>query len=318
VRRTIAVSFVGTAVVSALRSVAAGNAALLALAFLGGLALSIWPVSIAPAIAQLTPERKRPLAFSFFFSAGIGTGIVGGMLGGRLGASVGKQAGLLIGCGMALLALWPVSKLRFPATPDRQRAVYPWSDFLVRFLLAMMVWNLATGAFNPFFNAYFARHLHFSVERIGVLFSGAQLAQVVAVLLAPLVLRRFGLVGGIALMQLMTGAGLAGLALGPAGLTAAAAYAGYMSFQWMSEPGMYTLLMNNVKPGQQAGASALNYLVIFSSQAIAATAAGVAITHVGYSWVIGAASAMALVAALLFRLLLGRSSPSSGGDSAAA
>jgi hypothetical protein len=27
------------------------------------------------------------------------------------------------------------------------------------FLAGIAVWNLATGAFNPFFNAFFARHL---------------------------------------------------------------------------------------------------------------------------------------------------------------
>ena len=39
-----------------------------------------------------------------------------------------------------------------------------------------------------------------------------------------------------------------------------------MAFQWMSEPGMNTLLMNRVEERERGGASAMMYLVAFSAK----------------------------------------------------
>lgn len=90
---------------------------------------------------------------------------------------------------------------------------------------------MAVGAFTPFFSVYFATRAHLSVERIGAVFSGRQLASVLVVLAAPIVLRRLGPVTGIAAMQLATGISLASLALATSAATAALAYAAYMSFR---------------------------------------------------------------------------------------
>ncbi len=67
----------------------------------------------------------------------------------------------------------------------------------------MIVWNLGTGAFNPFFSAFFV-HLSFSTERIGMLFSSVHLAQALAMLAAPIAIHRLGLARGISTMQFAT------------------------------------------------------------------------------------------------------------------
>ena len=74
-----------------------------------------------------------------------------------------------------------------------------------------------------------------------------------------------------------------------------------MVSQYMSEPGLFALLMNSVPEAQRAGASALNMIVIFGAQALVATAAGVAITRFGYPPVLAVAALVAVGAALLFR-----------------
>ena len=91
------------------------------------------------------------------------------------------------------------------AVPD----VHP---FLLRFLPAIAIWSLVTGSFGPFANVYFARHLQMPLAQIGLVFSVSQISQVAAVLLAPLVFRRFGLVTGIIYMQVATASALASLA----------------------------------------------------------------------------------------------------------
>ena len=74
-----------------------------------------------------------------------------------------------------------------------------------------------------------------------------------------------------------------------------------MMSQYMTEPGVFALLMNSVPVAQRAGVSALNMVVIFAAQAAAAAAAGVMITRFGYPSVLAGAALICVVAALLFR-----------------
>jgi hypothetical protein len=76
----------------------------------------------------------------------------------------------------------------------------------------------------------------------------------------------------------------------------------------MSEPGMFTLLMNQVAASEQTGASALSFLVVNLSQAIAATVAGASFVKFGYPTVLSAIAGVGLIAACLFRFVLGGTS----------
>lgn len=143
-----------------------------------------------------------------------------------------------------------------------------------------------------------------SVEHIGMVFSGAQLASVVLVLAAPTVLRRLGLVKGIASMQLATGLSLAFLALAHTAATATFGYATYMSLQVMSEPGILSMLMNRVSPSERSGASAMWFFIYSAGGGLSALLAGAAIPRFGYSATLVTAALMALLSALLFKLFV--------------
>lgn len=316
-RRTLLACVTAAPAIFALRCLLHGEVALLALAFLGGAALTIWAVCLSPAIAQLTLPQSRPFGFSVMFSSGIAIGILGGQIGGHLpgwlthaGPAVtalrSKQLALLISCGVMALAAWPILRLRFATAPAAEKRLYPRNPFLLRYLPAIALWSLAVGAFSPFFNVYLSQHLRLPVKQIGTVFSGSQLVQVAAMLLAPLVLKKFGLVTGIMYTQIAAALALATLAVVSGPSTAAAVFMAYTAFQWMSEPGMYSLLMNQVTPAEQTGASALNFLVINVSQAIAAVVSGAAFERLGYPAVLGVIAAVGLFAAGAFRLLLGR------------
>jgi hypothetical protein len=318
-RKTLVGCVALVAIVSALRALVVSEAPLLGLGFLAGAATSIWAVSLPPAIAQLTSEKSRPLGFSLVFSSGIAMGILGGLLGGQLpgwlshigsvapGAPA-KQLALLIACVIIALAALPAFRLRFNPVPARMNMLFPHSPFLFRFLIAIGVWSLVTGAFSPFFNAYFSHHLRMPVERIGAIFSGSQVSMMFAMLLAPAVFRRFGLASGIMYAQLATAICLGWLALGPSAMAVPLAYAAYTSFQWMVEPGIYGFLMNHMTAAEQSGASALNFLVVFGAQAIAAAVAGASLALFGYPAVLAATAGVALAAAFLFRVLLDKDS----------
>lgn len=315
VRNGLIACFASVPAVCAARSIATGVPALVAGGFAAGALLSLWAVSIPPAVSALTTDRTRPLGFSITFASGIGMGILGGLAGGnvpRLLAGLGgarfsaKELALLAACAFMALAVVPAGRLRLGGVAARSRVQYPRNAFLFRFLGVMALWTAATASFNPFFNAYFSTRLHATTEWIGGVFASSQFAQVVAVLLAPVALRALGSVRGIVAMQLAAAVTLGALARGPGLWGAGALYAAYMSFQYMSEPGLYALLMGNLRPEERTGGASLNSLVVFSAQAGAAFAAGAALARFGYGPVISAASAIAIASALLFGALLGR------------
>jgi predicted MFS family arabinose efflux permease len=298
------------AAIFAIRATVSGQAALLISAFLGGIALSAFTVAFAPAIARITREESRPLAYGIFFSSCVAMGIAGGFLGGRLPGWLSaspiapKQGALFVACALIALAAWPVSRLKLQPTARQPVRLYPRNPRLWRFLGAICVWNLATGAFNPFFNTYFSQHQHLPVEKIGRLFSLSQFAQAGAMLVAPIVLKRCGLTFGIVLMQFATAASLAGLASASTFAIAASGYIAYMAFQWMSEPGMYSALMRPLRPTEWGGAAALNMTTTLGAQIIAAAVAGAALPRFGYPATLLSAGCVAALAALLFWLLL--------------
>ena len=302
-KKTLLVTIAGTAAAEFLRALAGARLPLAALAFVSGAIFSVWAVILAPLIAGAVEEKRRPAAFSVFFACMFAVGIAGNWIGGLLPFWMGgKRAVLLWSAALSAAAVLPALRLKeWPRAPAGGR-IWPRSRFLAVYLVPFALWHLATGAFNPFNNVYFAR-LGFAVQRIGSIFSIAQIVQVGALLLAPEVIRRLGLLGGIVVMMTATAFGLVGLAAQPSGGAAIAAYMAYMSFQWMSEPGLNTLLMNHIDERERSGASALNYLVAFGAQALAAFGAGSLFTQFGYGWTLAGAAALALVAAGLFRTL---------------
>ena len=284
----------------------------------GGLFLSVWAISITVIVAQVTTAELRPFAFSLYFATLIGIGVIAEPLGGHLplwlnhlfgptDAAHSKQWALLLSAVVILLAVCPILYLRLSDPAKDARASYPRSSFVIRFLIALAVLNIATASFNPFSNTYFASYLKMPTQQIGYVFSGGQLAQVIAILLSPLILKRFGMIWGIVIMELAAGFSLATLSTGPSVLVATSAFAGYMAFQWMDEPAMESLLMTRVEPHERSGASALMYMVIFASGALAAPVAGEGIARLGYPPVIVIASFLLVLGALLFGLLLRKS-----------
>ncbi len=318
-RKTLFLCFAVLSSVSVLRALVTAESIQLGLSFLAGASLSIWAVCISPALAQLTTEENRPFGFSLVFSSGIGIAALGGVIGGGLPGWVSRTAAtvainhtnrsaLLISCGIIALGMWPLSRLKFSSAPAHEKKNRVHNPFLYRFLPVIAIWSLVTGAFSPFFNVYFSQYIHMPMQKIGLVFAISQLSQVLAILFTPLIFRRFGLVTGIIYTQIATAMALGALAEVRGTSTAAFIYVIYMAFQWMSEPGMYTILMNGMAPSERNGASALNFLVISLSQSLAAAAAGASFTRFGYPAVLRVTAVVAMFAAALSRLLLGNRS----------
>ncbi len=301
---------------SASRALFAPRLAILGLALLCGFLTTIWAVAVSPAIALLTDEKSRPFGFSVVFSSGIGVGILANLAASRLpgvlmrmnptlAESKGMQVVLLMATAIVALALIPLMKLRLPAPPYGERRVYPRNPFLLRFLPALAIWSVVTGSLSPLANVYFAEYLHTPLERMGTVFSFSKLFQVLGILIAPFIFRKLGVVSGVAYTQLAAALLLGFLAVSSGAIPAAVIYVVFTGFLWMGEPGMFSLLMGSVHPDERAGASALNFLVISLVQAGAVAVTGASITRFGYPAVLGTLAVIALIAAVMFWLLLG-------------
>jgi MFS family permease len=303
--------------VFAVRALVATRSALLCSALLAGGAICIWAVAISPAIARLTDEHNRARGFSVVFSAGIGAGVLANLVASRmpgwlagwrpaLSPAQAKQLTLLVACAIVAAGVIPLSRVRFAPLPPGRKNLYPRNAFLWRFLPALALWSLVTGSLSPLSNVYFSQYLKAPLERMGVIFSLSQLCQVLGVLLAPYLFRKVGLVSGIASTQWITALFLLLLASTSAPFSAALIYVAYSGFLWMSEPGLFTLLMDRVSLAEQPGASSLNFFVITLSQAVAVGMTGSGFTRFGYPAVLAVMAAIAAVAASSLWLLLGR------------
>jgi len=93
------------------------------------------------------------------------------------------------------------------------------------------------------------------------------------------------------------------MAAGASGTAAILGYMAYMSFQWMSEPALNSLLMNHVEERERSGASAVTFLVAFGAQALAALAAGRLFVAFDYGPVLAGAAVLAGLAAAMFSRL---------------
>ena len=235
------------------------------------------------------------------------TGITGGWVGGRLPLwAHGKQPALLIAAALAGLALWAgfaVAIGRARAT-EIQEGVPAHRLHGSRYLIPFAIWNLATGSFNPFFNVYFAR-LGYGAARIGSTFSAAQLAQVATVLVSADGVSQSGLGKWNCLDDGGDGGG-SGLFGGSSG---GSGRGGLRRIHGVSMDGanpLSTLLMNGVAERERGGASAMNYLVMFAANALAALAGGAVVIRFGYGVALAGSAGLAVLAAGLFRGLLGR------------
>ena len=289
-----------------------------------GLAISFWAVCISPAIAALTTEQERPIAFSLIFASGIGVTGLASLTAGRFPGWLNRwlngslrahlhlasltearamEITLFLSCGIALLALIPVAGLTLRPVAAEVRLPRFSNPFLQRFLPAIAVWALVTGSFAPFANVYFVHHMGFTLQKTGDVISFGNLVQFIAVLCVPLLFRKAGLVHGVMITQLATGAALLALAFSHSETDAAVIFWIYVAVQNMNEPGIYSLLMDCIPAVEHNGASAATFFVGGISSAVASLAMGAAIVRFGYSASMVVAAALAIVAAMVFSRL---------------
>ena len=336
-RPLLLVCFIAVPVLCSLRAIEMWGPVQIALAFFAGLAMCLWGVCFLPAIARLTTEKNRTSAFSLIFSASIGTATLGGVVCGYLPQWL-KMAGftmqpaevkrliLLVACGIAATGIFAVLRMELPPversaedeTPSpvkiseqhaaalqkgrRRWGIHP---FLLRFLPSMALWTAVVASFTPFANVYLSRELHLPLSRIGLVFSMAQIVQFAMGLLTPVLFRVLGLIKGIVVMQLMTAVAVGCLAGIRNAQLAVLVYLLFSAVQWMSAPGLYNLLMSKVPDEERSTAAGMTMFCNAVMGSTATAGAGILFTRFGYPPVLVGIAGLAIVAAGLFRWLVG-------------
>ena len=170
-----------------LRAVIGARMPLAALAFASGCIFSVWAVIMAPLIPGSVEEKRRPTAFSVFFACMFATGIFGSWLGGRLPQWLhGKQPVLLLSAAMA--GAGGPSGVAVEGSPRRRpkargsiRAAGFWRCSWCRSRCGTWLPGPSIRSTTSISGGSDLR-----TRRSARSFRGAQLVQVVAVLLAPL------------------------------------------------------------------------------------------------------------------------------------
>ncbi len=313
--------FLVAPILGVLRTMWMWEPAQIGLAAVAGLVMSIWTVCFLPVSASFTSESNRTSAIGLIFSVGIGATALGsgvsgyfsnwvGALSPGFGPAEAKRIVLLTSCAVAALGTLPLLRLpnRGPA-PQAGPAPRVWdlrllrNSFLRRYLPCMAIWTSLLAAFTPFASIYFAQQRHIPLTRIGLTFSLSQMAQLVAGLLIPVIVRRLGMLKAILATQLGTGLLLIGLVAGQ-DAWCLAAFVMYSATQWMSSTAIYTLLMNVIPEADRSAASAMTMFSNSLMTACATSAAGALLVRFHYARVLTSIAALEAALAILFWLLM--------------
>lgn len=320
-RKMMAWLFVIAPLLNAMRVLWVWEPEQIALAFLAGIAMSAWGVCYLPAIARLTTERQRTTAYSLTFSASVGTAMLGGVVCGYLrqwiqmagfavSAADTKKWILLAACGLVMLGLFAIRRLRLVAEKQETSADKAWlsgwrlTPFLRRYLPLMALWSAVLAAFTPYANIYLSRNLQVPMEQVGLIFSLVQGIQLCMGLLVPVVTRMLGLVGGIAAMQATAAVVLACMAGTTNMPLAVGLYLVFSAAQWMSSPALFNLLMNETPDAERGTAAAMTLFANALAGAAATAGMGFLFTRFGYPVVLTGIAVAALAIAFVFLLVI--------------
>jgi len=183
-----------------------------AASFVGGVAMTVHYVAIAPFLYRHTTASDRARVFSFAEAVRTGAAVVGAGAGGfvvaRLVAPLGGEvaaSGAVVSAsgGFALIAACFYARIEEPAPSARDRAaVLPTlranRALIGRFAAPQFLVACGAGFCIPFLPTYFQERFDVTPDAWGFLFAGGQVLMTLGFLATPRILARFGFVRSMA------------------------------------------------------------------------------------------------------------------------
>jgi len=197
---------------------------LLLVAFLTGMVLTIFRLSIAPVVMKESATERRPFLFSASFGVFFLSAILGSAVGGALphlvhvvapGSSQALRLSLFAAAAITLASAFPFLAMRTgeerSGAAARPGALEQIKDLLeidwglhLKLIVPSAMIGLGAGLIIPFLNLYFKDRFGLTEGAIGILFSVMQGFMVAGNLFGPAVSRRLGLVLGVVATQLLS------------------------------------------------------------------------------------------------------------------
>lgn len=317
-----------TAVAYTLQGTLVAPELLLFAAFLSGMVVTTFRLSIAPVIMREVAPPIRPYLFSAAFTVLFLASIVGSILGGFMphafqgmtpSATLALRWSLYAACGLTLLAAIPFYRMsggRGTPEPGAQATVSPWDqlrelaevDWGLQLKLALpaTLIGLGAGLIIPFLNLYFRDRFGLTPAAIGILFAVMQGFMVVGNLFGPAVSKRLGLVRGVVATQLASVPFMLALALSGSFPVVVASFFLRGGLMNMNQPLTTHFAMEMVPEREHAITNSLLTLSWYVAWSISADIGGALIQRRGYTEPLLLAAGLYVVASILYAIFFHR------------
>jgi len=308
-----------TAVAYTLQGTLVAPELLLFAAFLSGMVVTTFRLSIAPVIMREVAPAIRPYLFSAAFTVLFLASIVGSVLGGVMphafqgmtpSATLALRWSLYTACGLTLLAAIPFYRMSAGRVTSEPGARSPWDqlrelaevDWGLQLKLALpaTLIGLGAGLIIPFLNLYFRDRFGLTPAAIGILFAAMQGFMVVGNLFGPAVSKRLGLVRGVVGTQLASVPFMLALALSSSFPVVVASFFLRGALMNMNQPLTTHFAMEMVPEREHAITNSLLTLSWYVAWSISADIGGALIQRRGYTEPLLLAAGLYVAASILY------------------
>lgn len=300
-----------------------GQSLLVSLAFVTGLTIAFFQVSAIPWLSENSKPGQRVYLFSIFSAVMTGASVIGNLFGGILtdffavyfSQLVSIRLTLLIAGAIFLFALIPIAKFNEVREVKKEREIkIPLREkfrsqregvkIILLFAVAQLIIGIGAGLVIPYLNLYFADRFFASNSVIGLIISLGQAATAVAMIIGPLMVKRFGEVKAVVILQLSSLPFLLLTAYTENLWFAAVGFLFRQALMNAGNPIQTSLMMSKVDNSVKGLANSVNQMVFNLGWAIMGpVSTGIVIAHGaywGYAIVFSITASLYLVGSLYF------------------
>ena len=295
------------------------------LAFLAGMASSIFNVLVLPFLTENSTKEERVHLFSLFSAQGWASSMLGSFIGGflpalaagvfsSLGSAWNYRASILLAIFVSFLSLIILFFIREKprtVTGSKDADSFPEISYNVngampKFLLVELIIFLGAGLFMPFMNLYFSSALKVSSESIGVVFTVASGVALAGTILSPVLAEKMGKIRATFLCQALSIPMLVGLGLVTNFYAASLLYIFRLALMNMSNPLLDSFGMEIVSPKRRATFASMMRTTQPLAWAAMGPVAGFIMERYGFAPLFFAASGLYLLSSFTLLGFFGR------------
>lgn len=218
-KKVMLVGSILTGMVLVLRGVFEAQSLLLMLAFVTGLTMAFIQVSSIPWLAENSKSFQRVHLFSIYSAVMTGSSVIGNLFGGIftdlfslfLSPLMSIRLTLIIAGLFYFFSFIPIVKFKETREIKKEKKI-PLKEkmqqqregfkIILLFAIAQLIIGIGAGLVIPYLNLYFADRFMASNSIIGIIISLGQAATAIAMIIGPLMVKKFGEVKAVVILQL--------------------------------------------------------------------------------------------------------------------